>query len=389
MRRNLPWFTLAGALVICTGVFFYIQSALNANDSQFRRERPAAKEIPLSVSVTRVTTAPHAATISAVGLANANNILTLTTQVSGEVIKLSPDFEIGQHVHTGQRLAQLSNISLYTDLANAKHQLASSELALKEEQRQGEQANAEWQAAGLVGEPASDLVLRGPQLAAAKADLVAAKAAVSLAQDKVNKLNIVAPFDGFIAAKNLSLGSYLSANANLATLYSSDKALIELPLSQQDWHKLPPAKNMLRGHWPATVHSIEQADSWQGYVHQASMHIDTESGLRSLYIAVDSPLQQQPALLLGSYVRVTLQGKNIDGLWQLPNSALSQKSQIWYVDEDSRLANFDTTPVFVDQEFVYIQAPEALKAAPQTILTHPYNSYLTGMLVAPEEADSK
>ncbi|MBM6549623.1 efflux RND transporter periplasmic adaptor subunit [Marinomonas ostreistagni] len=385
MGRKLPWLVFGLAVALFIGVYAYIQYAISQNQAQFSRSRPAAPETALDVTVVNVTPSSHAASLTAVGLAQPNYNLSLTSQVSGEVTTVSPNLEAGAQVKQGEVLAQLTNLSLLTELASAKNELAASRLALKQEQRQVEQANAEWQAAGLEGQPDSDLVLREPQLAAAQADVDAAESALALAQDNVEKLTIRAPFDGVIAAEAISLGTYLSSGAEVATLYSSDRVEIALQLSQQDWQKLPTAQTMLEQHWPAQVRAVDGQHVWPGYVKQAGLHVDTETGLRSLYVAVDNPLAQQPSLLLGSYVRITLSGKQLENLWQLPNSALSQKSQIWYVDADNRLANFDTTPRFVDQEYVYVDVPESLQGQAQQVLTHPYNSYLKGMLVNPVE----
>lgn len=385
MKRSLTWIYFGLAVFILIAVLVYIQSTIKANEAAVSRPSPAAKEKALDVSVVKVRSGDHAAAIQAVGIANANQNLNLTTQVSGEVIELSPSFEVGQQVKQGQMLLRLKNVSLQADLASAQNALAKAQLTLKEEQRQADQANAEWQAAGLKGDPASDLVLRAPQLAAAKADLLAAKAALVLAQDNIKQLTIRAPFDAIVVSKDIALGAYLGSNTQVATLFSTDQAVVELQLSALDWQKLPSTSMMLKNHWPVQVNSVSGSDIWQGYVKQAGLHVDSESGLRSLFVALDKPLQQSPPLIPGSFIKVHLAGAIQPNLWQLPSSALSQKSEIWYVDADNRLANFDATPNFVDQEFVYIEVPESLRETAQLVLTKPYNSYLTGMLVNPQE----
>ncbi|CUB02511.1 efflux RND transporter periplasmic adaptor subunit [Marinomonas fungiae] len=385
MKRSLNWIYFALAVLILIAVLVYIQSAMKANEAAVSKPRPTSKASALDVSVVAVRAAEHSASIQAVGVANANQNLLLTTQISGEVIELSPSFEVGEQIKKGQVLLRLKNISTQADLARAKNTLANAELTLKEEQRQADQANAEWRAAGLSGDPASDLVLRAPQLAAAKTDLSAAQAALALAQDNVKQLTIRAPFDAIVVSKDVALGAYLNSNTQVATLYSTDQVVVELQLSLLDWQKLPSADRMLKNHWPAQVNSVNGSDTWQGYVKQAGLHVDSNSGLRSLFVAVDTPLQQSPELIPGSFVKVQLAGASLKNLWQLPNSALSQKSEIWYVDQDNRLANFDATPKFVDQEFVYIEVPERLRETPHQVLIQPYNSYLKGMLVNPQE----
>lgn len=386
MRSNRAKWVLGLSVLVLIGVYFYIQAAIEQNQTRFSQARPAAKQTPLQVSVIRVEAKTHAATLSAVGIAQPHYNLTLTSQVSGEVTKVSDALEAGTQVKAGDVLLQLTNQTLLTELASAKNQLAAARLSLQEEQRQVEQANAEWRAAGLEGEPDSELVLREPQLNAARSAVEAAEAALTLAQSNVDKLTIRAPFDGIIVASAVSLGSYLGSGADVATVYSADRVNITLPLSAQDWQTLPPAERMMAQHWPATVQAVDQRTTWPGYVKQAALHVDAETGLRNLYVAVDQPLSQQPPLLPGSYVKVSIAGAKINHLWKLPNSALSQRSQIWYIDDQNRLASFDATPRFVDQQSVYISVPKSLQDRVYQVLTHPYNSYLTGMLVTPQES---
>lgn len=68
-----------------------------------------------------------------------------------------------------------------------------------------------------------------------------------------------------------------------------------------------------------------------------------------------------------------------------PSTALSQKSEIWFLDENSRLDSFETTPRFVDAKYVYIDVPEALQQKTVQVLVQPYNSYIKGTLVSPIE----
>jgi len=110
--------------------------------------------------------------------------------------------------------------------------------------------------------------------------------------------------------------------------------------------------------------------------------------MRSLTIGLNKPLEQTPSLIPGSFVAITLKGKRLDNLWRLPNTALSQKSEIWYLDEDSRLDTFETTPRFVDSNYVYIQVPKTMQTGNYQVLVQPYNSYVKGTLVAPIQASA-
>ncbi len=385
MKRTLKlqWILLTLAVVSVVAVYIYIQFAVEAQNNKIRQPRPEAPEQAINLSVVSAKMGSYAAQIKASGLANPRYSLTLTSQVNGEIISLSEQFEVGQLVKKGHVLARINNVELSSAVASARNTLASAELALKEEIRQGEQARAEWEAAGFQEAPDSDLVLREPQLAAAQAEFDAAKAELASAQNDLRHANIVAPFDALIVERTVSPGSYLSSGNEIGTLYSVDRAEISVDLSNSDWLKLPDTQTLLQGNWPVQIGGIDTNTQWQGNILNVGLHIDEDTRMRSLTVALDRPLSQETPLVPGSFVQITLKGKLLDKLWRLPNTALSKKSEIWYLDKDSRLAAFETTPRFVDSQYVYIQVPEAMQSQNYQVLVQPYNSYIKGTLVSP------
>lgn len=386
MKRFSLWITLILALISIIGVYFYITNAIADQNNKVKKARPEAAEQALEITVMDAQVGTYAAEINASGLVEPRYSLTISSQVSGEVTLIADQFESGQIVKKGLILATLKNTELVSQVASAKNSVASAELALKEEIRQGEQARAEWEASGFNEAPDSDLVLREPQLAAAQAELDSAKAVLMNAQSDLKNTKITAPFDALVVERSVSPGSYLSSSSDIGTLYSTDRAEIKIDLSNSDWLKLPDTQTLLESNWPVTIANIDDKTTWQGTILSVGLHVDETTRMRSLTIGLDQPLKQTPPLIPGSFVVITLKGKLLDNLWRLPNTALSQKSEIWYLDEDNRLAAFETTPRFVDSKYVYIQVPEAMQNSHYQILVQPYNSYIKGALVAPIKA---
>ncbi|AEF55433.1 efflux RND transporter periplasmic adaptor subunit [Marinomonas posidonica] len=420
MKHYSRWIILALSIVLAVASYFYIDSKLNTDkfagqmgqgpsgrggpdgprgapgpgkgptmsDSRAHQDTNN-DESAVKVSVIKVQSGEYAPIIQGTAVTAPRYSLTLTSQVSGEVIEISPQLEAGKRVKQGDVLAVLRNRELNSAVASAEKTLASAELALKEEVRQGDQAKAEWQAAGFTDQPDSDLTWRIPQLAEAKAEVNSAKAALMEARENLQHTKVVAPFNGLVTARTISPGSYLSSSSEIATLYSTDRVEITLELASSDWAKLPDAKALLAGDWPVTVKSIDSQASWAGTVISVGQHIDTTTRMRSLNLAVEAPLDQASPLLPGAFVTVELQGKTLQNLWKLPNSALSQRGDIWFIDENHRLDYFPTTPLFVDAQYTYILVPEMMRDTPYSVLTKPYNSYQKGTLVDAMEQTEK
>ena len=381
MKHFSQWITLLLAGAAIAGVYLYVTSAMDDQKNRVQKPRPATPEQALEITTLTAEAGSYAATIKASGIVKPRYALTITSQVSGEITRLSNQFEAGQVISKGHVLAQLQNTELNSNVASAENTLAAANLALKEEMRQGEQARAEWEAAGFNGDPDSDLVLRMPQLAAAETELDAAKAALANAKSKLQHTKLTAPFNALVVAREVTLGSFINSGSEIGTLYSTDRADIKVDLSNNDWMKLPNMQTLLNSNWPVQISSMDKQDSWQGRILSVNQHIDETTRMRSLLVSLDNPLSQTPILLPGAFVEVSIQGKQLDKLWRLPNTALSQKSEIWYIDEDSRLAAFETTPRFVDSQYVYIQVPTNMLNKTYQVIVQPYNSYLKGTLV--------
>ena len=326
--------------------------------------------------------------MSGYGEARAHYELTLAAQVAGRVESISESFESGRQVAEGAVLVQLKDSDYRAALASAEKDLASARLDLMEEERQGVQAAAEWKASGLRGQPDSELVLRKPQLAAAKAAVANYEAARVSAREDLAETRITAPFDAQVVKRNVAPGSYVQVGTEIATLYSVDRAEVSVALSARDWSNLPDLATLTRGNWPATLTSVEDGQVWTGRVLRAERHLDEATRQRALVIAVDRPLEQTPPLLPGTFLKAEVAGREIGGLWLLPNAARSQRGEIWLVGPDDTLENFAAEPAFSDAQGIYVAAPEALRGTAQRVLVHPLNGYLPGMAVNPVEVSN-
>ena len=385
MKRHLPkiiLFFIACCILIITVVVVKHLSAAQAN-----RPIPTKKEQAPSpdVSVIKVVAGSYASEVKAYGAAKPHFDITLTAQVAGQIDSISDQFETGKRLKKNTIMARLENSEYQAAVESARQALSSAKVSLLEEERQGLQALSEWKSSGLEGEPDSDLVLRKPQLAAAKATVKQAEASLKAAEKDLSQSAIKAPFDALVINRAVSPGGYVQTGSEVATLYSTDRVEISVALSAQEWNNLPSLAILNSGKWPVEVESVEDHHIWQGRVLRAEQNLNVETRQRSLIIAVDEPLDLEPALFPGTFVSAHITGRNVAGVWKLPNSALSQRGEVWYVSADNTLQKFSASPLFSSSGYIYIQPPESLNNTPVMILVSPLNSYLEGMAVNPVE----
>lgn len=377
------WLFLALALSSLVAVVIIIWWQLSATPAGLPSTGLQQSATP-DVSVVTVSAGSYRARLDGYGEALPHYELELVSRVSGRVTGLDERFASGRLISEDTPLVTLEDQDYQEAVANAEATLASARVSLLEEQREGEQARQDWQRSGMGGAPDSALVLREPQLAAAEAEVKQAQQALASAQRDLSDTRLTAPFDALVVSRDISPGSYLQAGTTVGTLYSTDRVEITIALPASDWQylSLPDAE---KTSLPVTLTSVETGQQWTGRVLRTEQHLD-ESRQRSLIVAVDQPLDVDPALLPGTFLEATLDGSNVDGLWRIPSSALSQSGDIWYVQDDNTLANFSATPVFSDENAIYVRPPEALGDSVQQVVSQPLSSYLTGMKVTPVEA---
>ncbi|CAM3996720.1 efflux RND transporter periplasmic adaptor subunit [Pseudoalteromonas byunsanensis] len=328
----------------------------------------------------------YRATVTGLGEVTPRFKLNLTSDVSGKVVSLSDKFKSGQLLKKGEILATIEDSTYQTQLAQAKAQVAQAELELEEEKRQGEVAYQEWLLGKEGGQKATSLVLRKPQLAAAKANLAYAQQALKKAQVALDNTVIKAPFDALVVERNIQPGSYLSANSSIGLLYDIERAEIEIPLSERQWQELnvKVSGELKRDVWPVGVElTNNDLAQWRGYVSRIESHIDSNTRQRSVIVVVERPLEHNEPLFAGSFVKVTLQGVQ-EELIKLPASAISQAGDVWFVDEQGQLHKQSANKVFSQGSSVFVKplTTQSLK-----IVKRPLSHFVEGMMVkAVEEA---
>jgi RND family efflux transporter MFP subunit len=315
--------------------------------------------------------------------------LAFASEVSGRVEWLSSSFEAGSTVKKGELLAKIDTTTYEQAVTQAKSDVATATQELLEEQRQGEQARSEWERSGLTGEPSSPLVLREPQLASAQAKLENAKQALVKAQQDLTNTEVRAPFDSVVVSRDIQPGSYLNAGGSIATLYSTDRIEIEIPLSEQQWANLPKSTQQGEITWKATITDSTGSVEWQAQVERSYQYVAQNTRQRSVVLVVDNPLDQAQPLFPGTFVTATISGAEVDNLWQLPASALSQQGEIWTVDSQGMLTKSQATTLFERDDHIYVE-PTQNEAAVKVVM-RPLSNFKVGMKVSPavSEAVSK
>lgn len=337
LRILLPLAVLVAGALVCFGL---LETGPQA------KTQPQVRNATL-VEVQPVEFGPQATQIEAMGTVKAARQVELTPQVSGAIMKLNEDFIPGGHFQAGERLLQIDP----TDYQVTVRQLASDVAQAKSEieLEQGNQlvAQREYE---LLGEPVSatekSLMLRKPQLENLKAALDASQAKLDQARIDLQRTEIKAPFNAVVQARDVNLGSRVTASTALATLVGTDAYWVEVsvPVSQLRWIVIPKNKNETG----SLVKIYDQA-AWgkdgfrTGRVIRLAADLESEGRMARILVQVADPLAlnpenaKAPRLLLGSYVRVTIEGRQVANAAALGREQIRDGDQVWIMDAANQL----------------------------------------------------
>ena len=386
--------TPIAVLVVAVG----IGSALVLN-------RPEAKQQPrqppvLLVDTLTATRVPTTFTVTTQGEVAPRTETTLISEVSGQIIEVSPSFVSGGFFHEGELLVRIDP-RIYdarvkrarANVASARTQVATENAmagyALEDWHRLQElQADQDWQREhaghGHTREAPSELVLRKPQLAAALAQLESAEAELVEAEGDLERTSIRAPYSGMVREKLADVGQYVRVGDRLAGVFAVDYAEVRLPLTQADLQFLDLPRTTGATPVPVTLTArVAGADQrWDGAVTRTEGIFDNRTRVLYAVAQVQDPYGIDNArpepLRIGTFVNAEVQGRNAGALFAVPRHALYKGTTVWLVDEDNRLQAAEIGIVRADTDTVYVDG--GLEAGDRICIT-PMEQPLPGMPV--------
>ena len=208
---------------------------------------PETKEIPdvaPLVEILPLVESPATFSIASQGTVRPRTETTLSAEVSGSIVSISPKFIAGGVFAKGEELLRIDPTNYLVAVDQAKATLTQRQIehdgALKL-RTQGYRAESEYASAAAA-------------LAAARADLVKA-------ERNLERTHITLPYDGLVRVKEADLGQYVNPGTRLGVTFATDYAEVRLPLTDQDlaFIDLPDAAERE----DANAEVLEKLERWQ------------------------------------------------------------------------------------------------------------------------------
>ncbi|MEN4920661.1 efflux RND transporter periplasmic adaptor subunit [Achromobacter spanius] len=262
----------------------------------------AAPAAPARVAVAQVQEIPFARGLSAVGSLRSDESVVLRPEVAGRIQAI--EFKEGQPVKQGQSLIRLDDSVPRAELAQARANLT---LAQSHYRRA-----VELQGKGFVSQQARD---------ESASTLKVQEAAVALAQARLDKMTISAPFAGIVGLRSVSVGDYVNQGQDLAPLEAIDPLKVDFRVPEMYLSKVGVGQQLT-----LRLDALPGQER-KGVVYAVSPLID--AGGRSILLRA-TVANQDGVLRPGMFARVQLLF-NQDKALVAPEAALSPSGETQYV----------------------------------------------------------
>ncbi len=232
---------------------------------------------PPGVEVTKVKTQSLVDDAQSVGTLRSRQSVTLRPEVAGRVAEIA--FADGARIRKGQLLVRLDDALQKAEFSQAQAQLSIARANLKR--------NEELVTQGFVAQRALD---------ESRASLQVAEAQVQLAEARLARMRIVAPFDGTLGLRTVNVGDYVKDGADLVNLEDTSVLLVDFRLPERYQTRLAVGQ-------PVQI----QLDALPGQNFKAQVQAINplvEANARSLQVRAALPAVKGESVRPGMFARV-------------------------------------------------------------------------------------
>lgn len=305
-----------------------LESTIITDNEQVIKKQPLITEV---IAAEPVSILPQ---IQRLGIVEPVRLSQINAHISGKVIKVSAAFKKGGLINEGQSMLTIDPLPYQVALLDAKSSVLEAELALK---------NTEV----TFSSDSLKVLLAQSQLKSAKMNVIQA-------QNQLKETEIRLPYTGEITEIETYLGEYISVGASVAKVLPQQDKQIKILISEQDFGRLLlPTDGQL-----IEIFSLDKMQKWSAQIIGISQH--TENLQRTLYLSIPNYTQKSGSNgpLYGQHIYAQLPLKIWQSTYSLPESSLTLKGQIWWVDSSNKLIKMSLKNYVLASNKVYFQLPD-------------------------------
>lgn len=264
---------------------------------------PAEGPARIAVEAVQVALGTVVDDINVVGTLQSNEVVVIQSEITGRIARFG--FAEGEKVAKGDVLVELDPAILKAELVKARSDLALS-------QSNSERANT------LARQGTGTLRARDE----AQAALQAAQANVSLAEARLEKATLRAPFDGKVGLRLFSLGAYVGPGDRIVELADTDPIKVDFRVSEVSLLQLRTGQKI-----SITVDALP-GEAFTGEIYAIHPIVDENGRALRLRARVPNPEER---LYPGLFARVRIIVEQRPNAMLVPEAALFPRDRKTFV----------------------------------------------------------
>ena len=290
--------------------------------------------------------------ISSQGTVRPRTETTLSAEISGAIVDISPKFVAGGVFVAGEELLRIDPTNYEVAVNRAEATLTQRRIEFDGAEKlrsQGYRAESEYASAAAA-------------LAAAEADLVNARR-------NLQRTRISLPYDGMVRSKEADLGQYVNPGTRLGITFATAAAEVRLPLTDQDlaFVSLPGADDIRASggvegplvELSAVQHGVSR--TWQARIVRTEGVVDEKNRVTYAVARIEDPYKlggvpgNEYSLPMGTFVAARIEGSTMEGVIRIPRMALRANNQLMFVDANNRIRMDFVDVIRADAEYAYLR----------------------------------
>lgn len=341
--------------------------------SLLKNNGPEAEKQEREVTLTRVEVVTaeqvnHTLQISARGVVQARKSTQISAEVTGRV-EVDKRLLVGQVFEKGATLLTIDDANYLAAVSEAQSRLAQARADLTSEQARAAQAARDWKALG-NGRAPDALVLREPQLAAAKAREEAASAAVERARLDLQRTKILAPYDCRIVERRVDDGALANVGMTLLAIESADDYEVELPIPLNDYRHLRKGEDgkLADATYELRARSLSSDAVWEGSDLRSQDFIDPAT--RSISVVAKVPAASREGdvrMFTGTFVDALINGSELNRVYLVPREAFVTQTKILIVGSENDLIFRELEVLRYEQDIAVVRG--GISAGDRVVIT--------------------
>ena len=357
LRMTMNFFV---PIVIVAAAAFFFKFQMDTRPKARRTPPPRQAKLVEVISLQRTT---EIAEIPLMGKVMPSREVILSPEVMGVINIIDPIVVPGGIIQKGQTLFKIDSRDYETIVKQRQSDVAQATLNLKLES--GSQAIAQQEYKMLeevIEEKDKELLLRKPHLQKTQINLDAARAMLEQAQLNVRRCTIQSPFNAIIKEKYIDIGCRVSPASSLISITGIDEYWIEVPVpeNQLQWIQVPRDGNQASS--PVKIYNSSwKADQFRkGNVIRLLGQLEEQARRAQLLVSVKDPLCLQdnfslPKLLIGSYVRVHIEGIQLPDVFRIKREYLRDGNSVFIMDAEDNLDIRLVEIIFRGDDVIYVK----------------------------------